>query len=116
MIDGHVIKGEKRRQAGLHPNAAMCADPTIKNSCMFDSVGGSVLFYDTPIRLDSNRSAINATTQCGHPIALTFRVEIYAEETRSREGREGPYSVAMSAERCCREQRLRNLSRQSFSA
>jgi anaerobic selenocysteine-containing dehydrogenase len=51
-IDGHVIKGEKRRQAGLHANAAMWTDPTIKNTCMFDPVGGSVSFYDTHIKLE----------------------------------------------------------------
>jgi anaerobic selenocysteine-containing dehydrogenase len=51
-IDGHVIKGEKRRQAGLHANAAMWTDPTIKNTCMFDPVGGSVSFYDTHVKLE----------------------------------------------------------------
>jgi anaerobic selenocysteine-containing dehydrogenase len=51
-IDGHVIKGEKRRQAGLHANAAMWKDPTIKNTCMFDPVGGSVSFYDTHVKLE----------------------------------------------------------------
>jgi anaerobic selenocysteine-containing dehydrogenase len=51
VIDGHVIKGEPRRAAGIHANAAMWTDPTIKNTCMFDPVGGSVSFYDTHIRL-----------------------------------------------------------------
>jgi anaerobic selenocysteine-containing dehydrogenase len=51
-IDGHLIKGEKRRQAGLHANAAMWTDPTIKNTCMFDPVGGSVSFYDTHVKLE----------------------------------------------------------------
>ncbi len=50
-IDGHVIKGEARRAAGIHANAAMWTDPTLKNTCMLDPVGGSVSFYDTMVRL-----------------------------------------------------------------
>lgn len=51
-IDGHVIKGEPRRQAGVHANAAMWIDPVLKNTCMLDPVGGSVSFYDTHVRLE----------------------------------------------------------------
>lgn len=51
-IDGQVIKGEPRRQAGVHANAAMWTDPAQKNTCMLDPVGGSVSFYDTQIRLE----------------------------------------------------------------
>jgi len=51
-IDGYVIKGEVRRQAGIHANAAMWTDPVVKNTCMFDPVGGSVSFYDTHMRLE----------------------------------------------------------------
>ena len=50
-IDGHVIKGEPRRAAGVHANAAMWTDPVVKNTCMFDPVGGSVSFYDTYVTL-----------------------------------------------------------------
>ena len=50
-IDGHVIKGDPRRAAGIHANAAMWVDPALKNTCMLDPVGGSVSFYDTHIRL-----------------------------------------------------------------
>ena len=50
-IDGTVIKGEKRRAAGIHANAAMWVDPALKNTCMLDPVGGSVSFYDTYVRL-----------------------------------------------------------------
>ena len=50
-IDGNVIKGEPRRAAGIHANAAMWIDPALKNTCMLDPVGGSVSFYDTHIRL-----------------------------------------------------------------
>ena len=52
VIDGHRIRGEPRRARGVHANAAMWTDPTIKNTCMFDPVGGSVSFYDTRVRLE----------------------------------------------------------------
>ncbi len=51
-IDGKVIRGEARRALGIHANAAMWTDPTVKNTCMFDPVGGSVSFYDTHVRLE----------------------------------------------------------------
>jgi anaerobic selenocysteine-containing dehydrogenase len=51
-IDGVVIKGEERRKAGVHANAAMWTDPTLKNTCLVDPVGGSVSFYDTWVRLE----------------------------------------------------------------
>lgn len=51
IIDGTRIKGEPRRAAGLHANAAMWVDPVLKNTCMIDPVGGSVSFYDTYVKL-----------------------------------------------------------------
>lgn len=50
-VDGHLIKGETRRAAGVHANAAMWVDPALKNTCMLDPVGGSVSFYDTMVKL-----------------------------------------------------------------
>jgi tetrathionate reductase subunit A len=50
-IDGHLVKGETGRAAGIHANAAMWVDPALKNTCMLDPVGGSVSFYDTYVRL-----------------------------------------------------------------
>lgn len=50
-VDGHLIRAEKRRRAGIHANAAMWTDPVVKNTCMFDPVGGSVSFYDTRAKL-----------------------------------------------------------------
>ncbi|MHA6522890.1 molybdopterin-dependent oxidoreductase [Tessaracoccus sp. G1721] len=50
-IDGHTVKGEARRSKGLHANAAMWTDPTLKNTCLIDPVGGSVSFYDTHVTL-----------------------------------------------------------------
>ncbi len=52
VIDQHVIRGEPRRTLGIHANAAMWTDPAVKNTCMFDPVGGSVSFYDTFVRLE----------------------------------------------------------------
>lgn len=51
IVDGHLIKGETRRPAGIHANAAMRKDPALKNTCMVDPVGGSVSFYDTYVSL-----------------------------------------------------------------
>jgi tetrathionate reductase subunit A len=51
-IDGIVVKGEERRRAGVHANAAMWTDPVVKNTCMFDPVGGSVSFYNSHVRLE----------------------------------------------------------------
>ena len=50
-IDGQIIKGEKRRVAGVHANAAMRIDPILGNTCLVDTVGGSAVFYDTQVRL-----------------------------------------------------------------
>jgi len=50
-VDGKVIKGDPRRAAGFHANAAMWVDQHLKNTCMIDKVGGSVSFYDTKVRL-----------------------------------------------------------------
>jgi anaerobic selenocysteine-containing dehydrogenase len=52
VIDGEVIPGDPRRAAGIHANAAMWVDPTLKNTCLLDPVGGSVSFYDSKIRLE----------------------------------------------------------------
>ena len=51
VIDGKVVKGDPRRRAGVHANAAMWTDPYLKNTCMIDKVGGSVSFYDTKVKL-----------------------------------------------------------------
>ncbi len=51
VIDGKLIKGDKRRAGGVHANAAMWTDPHLKNTCMIDKVGGSVSFYDTKVKL-----------------------------------------------------------------
>ena len=51
-IDGEVVKGDPRRAAGVHANAAMWTDPALRgNTCLIDPVGGSVSFYDTWVRV-----------------------------------------------------------------
>jgi anaerobic selenocysteine-containing dehydrogenase len=60
-IDGKLVPGDPSRGAGVHANAAMAIDPHLKNVCLQDLVGGSVSFYDSPVRLvlesGTNRSA-----------------------------------------------------------
>jgi len=50
-IDGKVVKGDRKRNQGVHANAAMWVDPNLKNTCMIDKVGGSVSFYDSMVKL-----------------------------------------------------------------
>jgi tetrathionate reductase subunit A len=50
-IDGQVVKADPRRSTGIHGNAAMRIDPVIKNTTLGDLVGGSVVFYDTRVKL-----------------------------------------------------------------
>ncbi|MBM4017572.1 MAG: molybdopterin oxidoreductase [Planctomycetes bacterium] len=50
-IDGAQVAGDPRRGTGVHANAAMAIDPHLKNVCLQDLVGGSVSFYDSPVRL-----------------------------------------------------------------
>ncbi|OHD67964.1 MAG: molybdopterin oxidoreductase [Spirochaetes bacterium RBG_16_49_21] len=52
MINGEKIAGDPQRGTGIHANAAMWTDPTLRNNtCLIDPVGGSVSFYDTKVRL-----------------------------------------------------------------
>lgn len=51
IVDGKVIKAEPYRAAGIHANAAMMIDPHLKNVSLQDLIGGSVCFYDSPVRL-----------------------------------------------------------------
>jgi len=51
VVDGVTIKGDPRRFVGFHANAAMAIDPFLKNTPLEDVVGGSVSFYDSPVRL-----------------------------------------------------------------
>ncbi len=55
VIDGKVIKKDKRREKGVHLNAAMRTDPVITNTPLTDQVGGSVVFYETKVTLKKIR-------------------------------------------------------------
>jgi anaerobic selenocysteine-containing dehydrogenase len=52
VIDGKKIKGDPERAKGIHANAAMWTDSSLRNNtCLIDPVGGSVSFYDTKVKL-----------------------------------------------------------------
>jgi len=50
-VNGQVVKGDPRRAQGVHANAAMRVDPVLKNVSLQDLAGGSVVFYDTRVKL-----------------------------------------------------------------
>jgi len=52
VIDGDTVKGDRRRAAGFHGNAAMRLDPHLNNTCLADLTGGSAVFYDTSVKLE----------------------------------------------------------------
>jgi anaerobic selenocysteine-containing dehydrogenase/Ni/Fe-hydrogenase subunit HybB-like protein len=52
VIDGDTVKGDHRRAAGFHGNAAMRLDPHLENTCLVDLAGGSAVFYDTSVKLE----------------------------------------------------------------
>lgn len=51
-IDGMTIKGDEQRYEGFHANALMRTDPIVPNTCLVDPVGGSVVFYDTQVKVE----------------------------------------------------------------
>lgn len=51
LIDGQVIKGDPRRGAGIHANAALRVDPVLGNSTLSDLTGASAVFYDTSVKV-----------------------------------------------------------------
>jgi tetrathionate reductase subunit A len=51
VVNGQVIKGDPRRVMGVHANAAMRLDPYLKDMALTDTVGGSVVFYETKVNL-----------------------------------------------------------------
>jgi hypothetical protein len=50
-IDGKTIKTDPSRSTGIHANVAMRVDPVLKNTGLQDVVGGSIVFYDTKVKL-----------------------------------------------------------------
>jgi tetrathionate reductase subunit A len=51
VVDGHLIKGDKRRAAGICPNHLMQLDPILKDVCVTDPIGGSASFSSTMVNL-----------------------------------------------------------------
>lgn len=51
VINGQTIKGDPRRATGVHANAAMRVDPVLGDVSLSDLTGGSVVFYDTQVKL-----------------------------------------------------------------
>jgi anaerobic selenocysteine-containing dehydrogenase len=51
LIDGQRVKGDPRRAASFHGNAAMRIDPVLKNVTLSDLAGGSAVFYDTKVKV-----------------------------------------------------------------
>lgn len=51
VIDGATIRGDSRRAAGMHGNAAMRVDPVLKNTGLVDTVGGSAVFYQSQVKV-----------------------------------------------------------------
>ncbi len=50
-LDGSFVKGDETRRRGLCPNAAMEADPILKNVTLQDIIGGSASYYDSKVNL-----------------------------------------------------------------
>lgn len=51
VVDGHLIKGDKRRAGGICPNHVMQVDPVLKDVCITDPIGGSASFSSTMVNL-----------------------------------------------------------------
>ena len=51
VINGETLKGDPRRNTGLHGNAAMRVDPHLGNVTLSDIAGGSAVFYDTKVKV-----------------------------------------------------------------
>ncbi len=49
VVDGSVVKGDPRRGRGMVPNPVMLEDAVIGNVCLIDPVGGSSMFFRTPV-------------------------------------------------------------------
>ncbi|WP_374711568.1 molybdopterin-dependent oxidoreductase [Symbiobacterium terraclitae] len=50
-VNGVTVKGDLRRGRGIHANAAMRVDPVLRDVSLQDLAGGSVVFYDTRVKL-----------------------------------------------------------------
>ena len=55
-IDGEVKTGIKAAGTGINANAVMMIDPHLKNVSLQDTLGASVVFYDSPVKLIRERN------------------------------------------------------------
>jgi tetrathionate reductase subunit A len=51
VVDGRLIKGDKRRAGGICPNHVMQVDPILKDVCVTDPIGGSASYSSTTVKL-----------------------------------------------------------------
>ena len=52
VVDGKVVKGDKRRSTGTVTNALLTIDPVVGDVCLTDPIGGSASFYDTFVTIN----------------------------------------------------------------
>ena len=52
VVDGKVVKGDRRRGTGLCPNPVMLLDEHMKTVGLTDPIGGSASFYDTRVKVE----------------------------------------------------------------
>ncbi len=52
VVDGKVVKGDRRRGTGLCPNPVMLLDEHMKTVSLTDPIGGSASFYDTRVKVE----------------------------------------------------------------
>lgn len=52
VVDGKVVKGDRRRGTGLCPNPVMLLDEHMKTVGLTDPIGGSASFYDTRVKIE----------------------------------------------------------------
>lgn len=66
IIDGKTIKGNPANGTGIMANCAMMIDPHLKNVSLQDLVGGSVVFYDSPVKLVKESKFVSETLELGN--------------------------------------------------
>jgi len=52
VVNGDVVKGDKRRGTGVVPNPVMWLDPVVGDVCLTDPIAGSASFYDTFVKVE----------------------------------------------------------------
>jgi anaerobic selenocysteine-containing dehydrogenase len=51
LVDGVLVRGDRRRAAGLSPNPVMLLDRAMETTPVTDPIGGSASFFDTRVRI-----------------------------------------------------------------